>query len=276
MSALIKYDQARHALAACRSVDEIKDMRDKSEALRLYAKQAHDTELEQWAAEIKLRAQRAIGEISAALEKQKNQAALPTGGKSKSEALADAGISTSTANRYEKLAAIPEPVIDDIISKSKEIGKPVSVKTVLAQVAPKPEQEAPATSPSSAPAAAPIPAAAVASLADSDNEAPAPEVDPVQQLLADYNQVKDDRDDLQARVIEIEALLACDDLTAEVQKWKANFEALSGRNRGLTAKLNEIEPEADSMRKTLKEIRLVLGVDRNQDIVPALKTRRAA
>ena len=135
MSALVKYDQARLALAACRNVDDIKDIRDKSEAMRLYAKQANDTELEQWAAEIKLRAQRAIGEISAGLEKQKNQAALPSGGKSKNETLKDAGISTSTAHRYEQLATIPLADVEALIAKHKDAGKPVSAKAVLATFA---------------------------------------------------------------------------------------------------------------------------------------------
>lgn len=40
MSNLVKYDQARIALAACRNVDEIKDISDKSEAMRLYALQS--------------------------------------------------------------------------------------------------------------------------------------------------------------------------------------------------------------------------------------------
>lgn len=143
MTNLIKYDQARLALAECRNVDEVKDIRDKSEAMRLYAKQANDTELEQWAAEIKLRAQRAIGEISAALEKQKGGfGILPPGGKYKTEALAEAGISTSTAHRYEQLAAIPEPAVEAYIARSKEAGKPVSAKAVLAEAKPKPEPTA--------------------------------------------------------------------------------------------------------------------------------------
>ncbi|MDQ1831957.1 hypothetical protein [Massilia scottii] len=150
MSALVKYDQARLALAACRNVDDIKDIRDKSEAMRMYAKQANDTELEQWAAEIKLRAQRAIGEISAGLEKQKNQAALPSGGKSKSEALKDAGISTSTAHRYEQLATIPLADVEALIAKHKDAGKPVSAKAVLATLA------KPAPVPAAAAAAAPV------------------------------------------------------------------------------------------------------------------------
>jgi uncharacterized protein YjiS (DUF1127 family) len=141
MTNLIKYDQARLALAECRNVDEVKDIRDKSEAMRLYAKQANDTELEQWAAEIKLRAQRAIGEISAGLEKQQGKTELlPAGGKKfKAEALADAGISTSTAHRYEQLAAIPEPAVEAYIARSKEAGKPVSAKAALAEAKPKPE-----------------------------------------------------------------------------------------------------------------------------------------
>lgn len=294
MSALIKYDQARQALAACRSVDEVKDIRDKSEAMRLYAKQAQDTELEQWAAEIKFRAQRALGEISAALEKQKNQAALPTGGKSKSEALADAGISTSTANRYEKLAAIPEPVIEEAIAKSREAGKPVSAKAVLAQLAPRAGAGAgtpPAVSPTTVPAAAPATrptlvqqvseqqAAANNDQGDqgaSSHADPSDEADPFDQLRTEYDEVLGERDRLKARNAELEALLAQNDLAAQVDYWKSAFEGMSSRNAGLIKKLNIVEPDAESQREALKQIRLALGVERNSDIVPALKARRAA
>ncbi|ATQ78643.1 hypothetical protein CR152_32075 [Massilia violaceinigra] len=74
--------------------------------MRLYAKQANDTELEQWAAEIKLRAQRAIGKSAPAWKSRRIRPLFPSGGKSKNETLKDAGISTSTAHRYEQLATI--------------------------------------------------------------------------------------------------------------------------------------------------------------------------
>lgn len=308
MSALAKYDQARQALAACRNVDEIKDIRDKSEAMRLYAKQAQDTELEQWAAEIKFRAQRAIGELSATLPTQKGGFGIvPTGGKHKAEVLQDAGISTSTANRYEKLAAIPEPVIEEIIAKSKEAGKPVSAKAVMASVAPKAAPRAPtpagadtpsSISPTMAPAAAPAPslvqqvhdqqAAADEAMAAAGTgpEEPAPEPDPFDQLLADFRALELERDDLQAKNATLEqhvALLTKDDLAAQVDGLvrradaaELKFEQLSGRNRQLQQTAREAQLAQKSQADMLAKIRAALGVESSGEILPAITARRAA
>jgi hypothetical protein len=83
-----------------------------AEALRHYAKRRNDPELERWMSEIRLRAIAQIGEISRELEKSKGganpQATLPNAGKSKEAQLASARTSTSTANRYEQLAASEE------------------------------------------------------------------------------------------------------------------------------------------------------------------------
>jgi hypothetical protein len=70
-----------------------------------YAEQRDDPELDRWMSEIRLRAIAQIGKISRELEKAKNRSALPTSGKSKEKQLAAAGLSTSTANCYEQLAA---------------------------------------------------------------------------------------------------------------------------------------------------------------------------
>ena len=52
-------------MAEAKSIDEAKDMRDKAEALRIYARQAKNLQLETDAAEIRIRAERRIGEMIA-------------------------------------------------------------------------------------------------------------------------------------------------------------------------------------------------------------------
>jgi len=63
---------------------------------------------EQRFTEIRLRAYQRIGELSRDLEKAGfipgKGACVPSDGKTKEQTLAEAGISTSTANRYEELA----------------------------------------------------------------------------------------------------------------------------------------------------------------------------
>lgn len=66
---LVKYEAARHALQEAHTVDEVKEIRDKSEAIRLYAKQAKDFEMANWAAEIRIRAERKFGEMMRGLDR---------------------------------------------------------------------------------------------------------------------------------------------------------------------------------------------------------------
>lgn len=116
---LIKYDAACKALAEAKAVDEAKDIADKATALKAYATQAHNPELERMAAEIRLRAKRRIGEISADLDTAqgaRTDQLLPDAG-TKLETLKSAGISTSEAHRCEKLAAIPADEFELRVSK---------------------------------------------------------------------------------------------------------------------------------------------------------------
>ena len=126
MTQLVKYDEARRALQLASSVDEAKEIKDKAEALRSYAQQRGDIEMERWVAEIKLRAVVRIGELSADLEdgRGSNQH-LPTNGKLlKSAVLRSAGISTSAAHRAERLAGHTEAV-EAYIAKKAEQRRPV-------------------------------------------------------------------------------------------------------------------------------------------------------
>ena len=133
---LIKYDEACRAIAVCLSVDEAKDISDKSLALQAYAKQSSNLELERTAAEIRLRAKRRIGEISMTLETASPGpiTSQPRDITTKRETLGNAGISKSEAHRCEKLATVPVDDFERYIAKSHDNGRTVSSDEVLKRV----------------------------------------------------------------------------------------------------------------------------------------------
>ena len=131
---LVRYDAAKLAIAECERIDEAKDLSDKAMAMRAYAMQADDVELEAVARRTRARAERRAGEISATLETERERdelgRLLPNGGKqAKSAILSDAGISTSRAHRAEKIAAIPE----DEFEARVEAAKPPSISALVAK-----------------------------------------------------------------------------------------------------------------------------------------------
>ena len=96
--------------------------------------------MEAWVAEIKLRANVRIGELSKALEKaivegKSGNVRLPEGGKSKTKALKEAGISTSQASQCEKLAEprVKEKLESYIMKMANEC-KPVTITGAVAAV----------------------------------------------------------------------------------------------------------------------------------------------
>jgi hypothetical protein len=272
MSALIKYDQARQALAACRNVDDIKDIRDKSEAMRLYAKQANDTELEQWAAEIKFRAQRAIGEISRTMEKQQGNAGkLPTSGKFKTEALLDAGISTSTAHRYEQLAAIPDAAVEAFIAQSKDAGKPVSAKAVMAQLAqkPRPTRAAP---PAQAESERTMPSAP-STAPETDNafgEDDTPDfVEKLREADAEIAVLTAQVETLNKKI----EMLTQDDMAAAVADWAFRHDQIKSMLDMRTGEYFEANNERIRYSDLLKKLRKAAGVEKNGDLLAQITPR---
>jgi hypothetical protein len=112
MAALIRYNAACKALAAAHRLDEVKDIKDKAEALRQYGIQANNGKMVAMAREIKMRATRRIGELSKALDKGKagrpKNRGKNTPQLTKKKQLENAGISKRDAARAEKLADEPK------------------------------------------------------------------------------------------------------------------------------------------------------------------------
>lgn len=122
MNELTKYEAAKRALAECRNVDEVKDIRDKAMAMRVYARQANDRSLEEHAVEIRLRAERRLGQMME--EQPKAQPSDYSGnqytgklvrvsGKPK-PTLASAGIDKNLAHRARTLAKMADKEFEQL------------------------------------------------------------------------------------------------------------------------------------------------------------------
>ena len=125
---LTKYEHAVAALADAMSVDEVKQIRDTSEAMRAYARQAKNKAMEIDAAEIRIRAERRLGEMMAA---QREAGMMSDGGRPKETGLqtnpvispptlSEMAIDKNLADRARKLAAIPEQEYETIVSDWRE------------------------------------------------------------------------------------------------------------------------------------------------------------
>jgi len=120
---LAKYDAACRAIDAAKSVLEARKIRDTAEALRAYAKQAKNKDLEVDAAEIRIRAERRVGEL---IRKQKGTIGLAPAGRpkkigsdeepiSRQPTLADAGIDKKLSFRGQRLARMSRPEFETLI-----------------------------------------------------------------------------------------------------------------------------------------------------------------
>lgn len=126
---LVRYEAARAALQAAHSVDEVKDIRDKAQAMSAYARQAKDTALVEWATEIKVRAERKAGEMLSEVDR------APAGRGDKPvegirSTLERIEVPVATAHRWQKLAAIPEDKFEQAVAAAKEVAGEVTTAAV--------------------------------------------------------------------------------------------------------------------------------------------------
>lgn len=130
---LIKYESACMALAECKAVDEVKAWADKAAAMQAYGRMAKDRTLEIDASEIRIRAERRLGELIAAQKAGDGlNAGVRMAGKSADASalvidegrsvpkLADAGISYDLSSRAQKLAAVPADEFEAELAAKRE------------------------------------------------------------------------------------------------------------------------------------------------------------
>jgi len=131
---LVRYETAKNAIAEYKSVDEVKDFRDKAIAIQAYAKQANDYGLERDASIARVRAERKCGELLRDMEKAKggwNARKKSCGSderlQDEPKTLTEMGLTKDQSSKWQKLADIPEEVFERVIDS----GMPVSGAQVV-------------------------------------------------------------------------------------------------------------------------------------------------
>jgi len=136
MTELVKYEAAKVALAEAKSVDEVKKIHGIAAAMKAYAMQANDRQMEVDASEIRIRAERRLGEM---IREQKETVGLNEGGRPKKTptaeegvipSLSDVGIDYKLSSRAQAIAAIPEDEFEDTLAEHREQQQAVTTRTM--------------------------------------------------------------------------------------------------------------------------------------------------
>jgi hypothetical protein len=112
-TALIRYDAMCSAITACHKVDEAKEIRDKALAIEAYARQALNRHAERQAIEIRIRAERRVGQLLKEMEESGRRQGggrpnkKPSSG-TRVSTVADLGLTYDESSKWQKLAQVPE------------------------------------------------------------------------------------------------------------------------------------------------------------------------
>jgi len=132
MFELTYFDKARRALEQASTVDEAKRIRDKSEAARVYARQiGMSLEMQNLCCELKLRAERRMGEILGASPRQRPGQYKRSHDVTVSPTLAEMGVSKMQSSRWQAIARLPKRDFETFIGTAKESGRELTSAAVL-------------------------------------------------------------------------------------------------------------------------------------------------
>ena len=120
---LAHFRKAKRELALVTRIDEVKEIRDKAEALRAYSKQAGESlEMQNNCAEIKIRAERRAGELLQEIDKNRGgrptkttHAMLQVSGPT----LMELGVSRMQSSRWQVIAGIPERIFERHVEETR-------------------------------------------------------------------------------------------------------------------------------------------------------------
>jgi len=130
---LARLESAVQLLAEMEEIDDVKLIRDQAEAMRIYARERDlGIEAQNHAAEIRIRAERRMGELL--LRMPKNHGArgvYPPSTDTTAPTLSDLGLSRDQASRCQRIARIPEDAFESHLARMRATGREVSAKSLL-------------------------------------------------------------------------------------------------------------------------------------------------
>lgn len=252
MTNLVKYESARFALQQAVEIDEVKDIRDKAQAMAAYARQANDTKLVEWATEIKVRAERKAGQMLS--EMPKLAGARGVGKKVESHdvtPLSELGISKNQSSRWQKLAAVSDEQFEQAVTAAKEVAGEVTTAAMLRiEKANRPIDAAPVN---------PVPTQQIPEQEDD------PEYDEKEQII---HELKDTVVSLDEENTRLKDALAANqlpedeiqsaaeiiaDLRKQVKSLEATLSAVQSSRDGLLVKVSELEKQCNWALGKLKK-----------------------
>lgn len=131
---LARLSAARTALSQAKSMEDILAIRDIAEAARVYAKAARESLAAQnFAAEIKLRAERKAGELLKQMEKRNGSRGVGKKVDSQDDRplLSDIGVGHNESKRWQKEATVSEAKFEELITECTDKGKELTQAELL-------------------------------------------------------------------------------------------------------------------------------------------------
>jgi hypothetical protein len=125
---MIALDRARQWLVSAGSIEEVNELRARAEAVRVYTRQAElGREAENAAAEIRLRAERRVGELLKEMPRNVGGRPREAGRKTRRDdrqvSLGELGVSRDESSTFQRLAAIPEDDFESRLASAKGSGR---------------------------------------------------------------------------------------------------------------------------------------------------------
>ena len=239
---LLKYDAAKAALQAARSFDEVTAIADKAAIYAELARRANDTEMIEWATEIRVRAERRAGQMLAEMEKAK-------GGRPKTGSpgvpvkvtLSEVGVSKKQSSRWQKLAAVPDDQFEKAVSAAKEVAGEVTQAAILRASTPPKEPKPKEISDSMASTLTEV--SALRAEVENLREWGQSNADTAKELLSENATLE--------KVVNADDKLAA--ASAEIKKLKELNRIAEERIRGLMAEKNEAIKEAKRWRSKFEK-----------------------